>query len=147
MNKRRIAEEETEEEEAEELDGILKDGQSVRVSLFMRDGSISPDLLPHQRGKALHQEDAVARRFGLSDALQLHRPGFRRNTDVAALARVQQAYTDAETADANAWKGAARTHDAGDKAPAQRQDPAIDVKQAAYAEYEKRMSNAWRNPR
>ncbi len=148
MSKRRKSaeeEEELEEETEDERSGILRDGQRVRVSLLMRDGAINPDLLPHQRAKALHQtEDAVARRFGLSDAQQLHRPGFRRNTDVAALARVQQAYTDAEIADANAWKGAARNHDAGDKAPAQRQDPAIDVKQAAYADYDERMSNAWR---
>src|SRR6476469_190635 len=105
-----IAEIEAEEEEQEqEVDGILRDGQSVRVSLFMKDGSISPDLTPHQRAKALHQTqtaDAVARRFGLSDAMQLHKPGFRRNTDVAALERTRQAYAAAETADANAWKGA-----------------------------------------
>jgi hypothetical protein len=105
MNKRKksIAEEE------EELDDILRDGQSVRVPLYLRDGAINPDLTPTQRAKALQQtqtEDAVARRFGLTDAMQLHRPGFRRNTDAGALARVQQAYTDAETADANAWKGA-----------------------------------------
>jgi len=107
MNKRRKS---IAEEEEEELDDILRDGQSVRVPLYLRDGAISPDLTPHQRAKALHQTqtaDAVARRYGLSDAMQLHKPGFRRNTDVAALARVQQAYTDAETADANAWKGAA----------------------------------------
>ena len=95
------------EDDEDERSGILRDGQRVRVSLFLKDG-INPDLLPHQRAKALHQtEDAVARRFGLSDALQLHRPGFRRNTDVGALARVQQAYTDAEMADAEAWRNPA----------------------------------------
>ena len=53
---------------------------------------------------ARQTEDAVARRFGLSDALQLHRPGFRRNTDAGALARVQQAYTAYDAADAQAYK-------------------------------------------
>ncbi len=199
MSKRRKSaeeEEELEEETEDERSGILRDGQRVRVSLFMRDGSISPDLLPHQRAKALHQtEDAVARRFGLSDAQQLHRPGFRRNTDVAALARVQQAYTDAEAADREAWRnpsvrldydeyGGSEERNTGTGAPAKgsgapagayplsagegsacsvngqagtlvrqgnwlvcqprSQDAAIDAKQAAYADYDERMSNAWR---
>ena len=57
--------------EEEGNDGILKDGQSVRVALYMRDGTINPDLLPHQRAKAAQQtEDAVARRFGLTDGQQ-----------------------------------------------------------------------------
>ena len=52
--------------------------------------SINPRLTPTQRGKAAQQtEDAVARRFGLTDGLQLHKPGFRRVTDAAALERVQ----------------------------------------------------------
>ena len=144
MNKRKsIAEIEAEESE-EEVDGILRDGQSVRVSLFMRDGAINPDLTPTQRGKAMHQTgDAAARRYGLSDALQLHKPGFRRNTDAGALARVQQAYTDAESADANAWKGAARNHDAGDKPPPQRQDPGLDAREAAYLAYDEEMATAY----
>ena len=49
-------------------------------------------------------EDAVARRFGLSDGLQLHKPGFRRDTDAAALARVQEAYAAYDAADAAAYK-------------------------------------------
>jgi hypothetical protein len=115
MNKRRksIAEVEAEEEEENEENedqrsGILKDGQSVRVSLFMRDGStINPDLTPTQRAKALHQtqtEDAIARKYGLSDARQLHRPGFRRNTDAAALERSRAAYAAYDAADAVAYK-------------------------------------------
>src|SRR6476660_5907723 len=106
MNKRKKS---IAEEEEEELDDILRDGQSVRVPMYLRDGAINPDLTPTQRAKALQQtqtEDAVARRFGLTDAMQLHKPGFRRNTDVAALERTRQAYADADTADANAWKGA-----------------------------------------
>jgi hypothetical protein len=140
-----MAEIEAEEEETEdERSDILRDGQRVRVSLLMRDGAINPDLLPHQRAKALHQtEDAVARRFGLSDAQQLHRPGFRRNTDVAALARVQQAYADAEAADANAWKGGPlrQGHGKVEPAPDQRQD--LDAKQAAYEAYDREMAQAY----
>ena len=46
-----------------------------------------PRLDAAQRAKAAQQtEDAVARRFGLSDARQLHRPGFRYNTDSAGAA-------------------------------------------------------------
>src|SRR6476646_4151800 len=103
MNKRKksVAEEE------EELDDILRDGQSVRVPLYLRDGSISPDLTPHQRAKALHHTqtaDAVARRYGLSDAIQLRRPGFRRNTDAGALERSRAAYAAYDAADAVAYK-------------------------------------------
>ena len=67
---------------------------------ILRDGGINPNLLPHQKAKAMQQtQDAAARGFGLTDGLQLHRPGFRRVTDAAALERSRQAYNDAEAAD------------------------------------------------
>jgi hypothetical protein len=130
--------------EEEGNDGILQDGQSVRVALYMKDGSINPRLTATQRGKAAQQtEDAIARRFGLSDGLQLHRPGFRRVTDAAALARVQQAYTAYDAADAQAYKHG-QPSDAGG-VPDRRQDAAVfDSKAAAYAEYDRDMANAWR---
>jgi hypothetical protein len=130
--------------EEEGNDGILKDGQSVRAALYMKDGSINPRLTATQRGKAAQQtEDAIARRFGLSDGLQLHRPGFRRVTDAAALARVQQAYTAYDAADAQAYKHG-QPSDAGG-VPDRRQDAAVfDSKAAAYAEYDRDMANAWR---
>ena len=60
----------------------------LRVPLYLKDGAINPNLTATQRGKAAQQtEDAVARSFGLSDGLALHRPGFRRVTDAAALER------------------------------------------------------------
>ena len=91
--------------EEEGNDGILRDGQSLRVPLYLRDGAINPRLTPTQHGKAAQQtEDAVARRFGLTDGLQLHKPGFRRVTDAAALERVQQAYNAYDAADAAAYK-------------------------------------------
>ena len=49
-------------------------------------------------------EDKIARNFGLSDSLAMHRPGFRRVTDAAALDRVAQAYLDADIADVNRWR-------------------------------------------
>ena len=71
----------------------------------MRDGSLNPRLTPTQRSiAATNTEDAVARRFGLTDGLQLHRPGFRRVTDAAALERSRQAYMDYDAADAVAYK-------------------------------------------
>jgi len=75
--------------------------------------------------------------------LQLHRPGFRRVTDAAALARVQQAYTAYDAADAQAYKHG-QPSDAGG-VPDRRQDAAVfDSKAAAYAEYDRDMANAWR---
>jgi hypothetical protein len=167
---------EYEEEEEQNADSILRDGERLRVPLYMRDGSVNPDLLPHQRAKAAQQtQDAVARKFGLSDALQFHRPGFRRNTDAAALERILQAYADAEIEAANAWKGNATTDQrAGDPCTCRgpeylddfgsqgtlqlrngdwvcvpnkkRQDAAsFDSKAQAYAEYDREMANAWRS--
>jgi hypothetical protein len=46
---RLLSEYEEEEEEEEYGDAILKDGQTLRVPLYMRDGAINPNLLPHQR--------------------------------------------------------------------------------------------------
>ena len=97
-----------EEENEENEDALLKDGETFRVPLYMRDGAINPDLTQSQRAKAgAHQQyqDAAARKFGLTDGLQLHRPGFRYNTDAAAQERTRQAYNDYDAADANACEG------------------------------------------
>src|SRR5580700_3709882 len=79
---------------------VLKDGCSLRVPLFMADGSINPTLTFEQRlvaqkaqqalrDKAITEKEAPmpkqqhtmtdAKRFGLQDASALHRPGFRFN--------------------------------------------------------------------
>lgn len=103
--------EELEELEEEDSRGILRDGQSVRVPLYMRDGSINPSLTPTQRAKAQHDQqtaDAQARKFGLQDALQLHRPGFRYNTDAAARTRIAQAYEAYDAATQTPGKPPAR---------------------------------------
>ena len=161
-----------EEEDSAFRDGILRNHAVARVPLYMKDGSINPNLTPTQRGKAAQQtQDAVARRFGLTDGLQLHRPGFRRNTDSAALERSRQAYADADTQAANAWRG--NDQRAGDPCTVRgpeypldfgsagtlqkrngdwvcvpnkkRHDAAaLDSKVAAYADYDREMANAWR---
>ena len=100
-------EEKLEEEGAFDSRGLLKDGHSTTIKMYMKDGSINPNLTATQRAKAAQQtqtQDAVARRFGLTDGLQLHRPGFRRVTDAAALERVQEAYRAYDSADAAAYK-------------------------------------------
>ena len=186
--------EELEEEGAFDSRGLLKDGHATRVKMYMRDGAINPNLLPHQRAKAAQQtEDAAARRFGLQDGLQLHKPGFRRNTDAAALERVQEAYAAYDAADSVAYKqprefggdeprltgagapgrgsgapagaypyaaaseGASCTSNGApgrlrqvngklECVPDRRQDAAtFDAKQAAYDEYDRIASNAWRS--
>ena len=176
MVKRRKPEQEEEQEtEEENEDSILRDGHSLRVPLYLKDGAINPELTPSQRAKALaHQQtqDAVARRFGLRDALQLHRPGFRYNTDHAALERTRQAYADVDAQAANAWKGSNQgvggpctvrgpeyPLDFGSPGtlqkrngelvcvPNQRRDAAaLDAKAQAYADYDREMANAWRGP-
>ena len=157
---------EDEDDSAFDRNGILRDGAVTRVRLVMRDGAINPRLTATQRAKAAQQtEDAVARRFGLTDGLQLHKPGFRRVTDAAALERVQQAYNDVDAAAPSAWRsdasGSFRGQQAGDQCmingapshlndklecvPDRRQDAAtFDAKAQAYADYDREMANAWR---
>jgi hypothetical protein len=68
---------------------VLKDGRSIKVPLFLRDGAINPDLNEVQRAMAL---DAVARRNAS------HRPGFRYGVkDAAARDARRQSYIDYET--------------------------------------------------
>jgi hypothetical protein len=112
MNKRKRseAEEEIEEEETEdERSGILRDGQRVRVSLFMRDGAINPNLTPTQRAKALAAQQTLVS-DGSSNPMAMHKPGFRYLTDANRRAigdaAKAKAYQEVEQADANAWKGA-----------------------------------------
>ena len=109
----------------------------------MKDGAINPELTPTQRAKA-QTEDAVARKFGLTDARQLHRPGFRYNMDHAAFERTRQAYALADQEAANAWKGGAAVTVRGD---APRKDAALtDARAEAYRLYDEEMANAWRGP-
>ena len=90
---------------------------------------------------------ALARRFGLTDGLQLHRPGFRYNTDAAAVERTRQAYADAEAADANAWRDNSSVKPPATPAlePRKPPHPATDARAEAYRAYDEEMQNAWRS--
>ena len=82
------------EEEEEQDDSIVADGGRVRVRLDMMDAV--------QRDVAKHAPTGI-------DPAR-HRPGFRDSRDTAALDALEQAYRDADLADANAWQ----SHDEGD---------------------------------
>ena len=126
--------------------GLLRDGKSVRVSLMMRDG-----MSPSQRAVA---EDALARRFGLRHALDLHQCGPRHCTDAAANDAREKAYQEMCDELMNAWRtpsaplpapGAA----ARDATPARPVYDAAEgrrIKQAAWREMVDEMTNAWRGP-
>jgi hypothetical protein len=147
--------------------GLLKDGRRMRVSVMMRDSA--SDV---QRAVA---EDAVARRFGLRHALDLHQPGPRFCTDAAANAECARAYAEMCDEMQNAWRtpaadaGGPRCQKPGDQctingAPGHlnerlecvpdRQDarPVYDaaescrIKAAAYQQMVDEMTSAWKGP-
>src|SRR5262245_38510960 len=68
----------TYEEEGEEDDEILKDGQSIRVPMYLMDGSVNPALDATQRavGKGA-QVSKLLVDDGTGNSLNLHKPGFR----------------------------------------------------------------------
>jgi hypothetical protein len=85
-------------------DPVLRDGQTLRVPLHMRDG-VSPMQREVMADKAARlADDAVAKRFGLSDALDLHRPGPRYCVDAAARAHVEEVYQDEKRKLQDAWR-------------------------------------------
>ena len=86
------------DDDAFDENGLLKDGRRMRVSMMMRDST--SDV---QRAVA---EDAVARRFGLRHALELHQPGPRYCTDAAGQRRARQAYQEMCDDLQNAWRNA-----------------------------------------
>ena len=96
----------TYEEEAEE-DAVLKDGETLRVPMWLMDGSPNPALSPLQQAVAASQNKLLVS-DGSNDPLAMHRPGFRYSTDpaerAAADAALAEAYAARELADANAWQ-------------------------------------------
>jgi hypothetical protein len=158
------------EEEEETEDAIMKDGETRRVPMFLRDGAINPALNATQRAVVEHK---AARSFGLSDALALHKPGFRDARDSTALDALEKAYREADLADTQAYKhligwggldatGEFRGQREGDQCtingapghlrktgdkfeciPDQRDAAALDAKQRAYLDYDAYMSHAW----
>jgi hypothetical protein len=75
---------------------ILPDGGKLRVPMMLRDAdTLTPMRLA---------QDAVARRFGLRHALDLHQPGPRFCTDAAANDAKRQAYLDSVRDLTEAWR-------------------------------------------
>jgi hypothetical protein len=93
------------EEEEEADDGIVADGQRVRVPMWAMD-ALQRDVANHA-GQPLVTD-------GTDNPLALHRPGFRVAADraqrQAADAALTQAYEEVALRDANAW----RTNDEND---------------------------------
>jgi hypothetical protein len=140
------------EEEENEDAAILQDGQRVRVSLFMRDGTtINPNLTPSQRAKALHNQPLVT--DGSSNPMAMHKPGFRYLSDARQRAIndgiKNEAYQEVEKAAANAWRNTGGmesntgTGAPGRSASAPAPRDAADAKAAAYAAYDAEMAVAY----
>jgi hypothetical protein len=156
---------------------VLKDGQSIRVPLYLMDGKPNPALDPAQRALALSFADQQrAKRFGLSDAADLHRPGHRYLVDEKARDAKAAAYQDYEDSQAEAWRsppiseGSRRPRGAQpggscvvDGRPGHLrdisgellciadnsilgEDHALNDREAAHAEHRHYLENAWRNP-
>ena len=102
--------------EEEEEDGVLKDGQSIRVPLLLMDGiTPNPKLDAVQRDVAKDaRATCVVDAFGNGDRYALSKPGARylasnpSTTDHAVMATREQlladAYQEVEQRDANAWR-------------------------------------------
>jgi hypothetical protein len=78
-------------------DGVLRDGETFRVPMMLRDGS-TVDLEPWQ-ADVIH-----AHRLGLDDGLALHKPGPRYCTDQVDLDAKAKAYADGVREMCDAWK-------------------------------------------
>ena len=91
-------------------DPVLRDGQTLRVPLHMRDHeTLSPQQREVMADKAARLSlDDAARRFGLDDGLALHKPGQRFSTDQAGLDAKAKAYADGVREMCDAWKQSAR---------------------------------------
>ena len=81
-------------------DDVIPDGGRLRVSMMMRDGMSE---MQRSVADAKAMRDA-AKRFGLRDAADLHRPGPRFTTDQAARARVEQARAEWIDEMTTAWQ-------------------------------------------
>jgi hypothetical protein len=87
-------------------DVVIRDGQRIVVPMAMKDS-----MSPIQRAvveDAERRADDAAKRLGLADALDLHRPGQRFSTDQAACDARERAYQDSKRELQDAW----RTRDA-----------------------------------
>jgi hypothetical protein len=138
-------------------DSILKDGQHLRVPMFMKDGiTPNPALSPVQRAIAV-THDAATFDASTFDAAS-HRPGHRYANDSVPMNDAQRlrygvfdtakekAYADRDRDLTEAWRGntGAGAGTGSDTNNDSRRDaqPTMD---AVYSEYDLRMENSWRN--
>ena len=139
-------------------DDILKDGQTLRVPMIMRDGAPNRDLTPLQLeiARASRQRDAqqnhmtVVDALGRSDQLHLRRPGARyavydagsneHAVQQTLRAMRDEAYAFASADASNAWKKG------GNREIGMSLDSAsiTDARERAYEDYQNYISNAWR---
>jgi hypothetical protein len=139
-------------------DETLRDGQTMRVPMMMRDGSPNRDLTPLQLeiARASRQRDArqnhmtIVDALGRSDQLHLRRPGARyfsadghgveHAVQQTLRAIRDEAYASASADASNAWKKNTN-HEIGMSID----NAAItDARDRAVADYEAYISNAWR---
>jgi hypothetical protein len=139
-------------------DDILKDGQTLRVPMMMRDGSPNRDLTPLQLeiARASRQRDAQQNHMTVVDALgrssqfylscpgpryAVHDAGSNEHAIQQTLRAMRdEAYRSVEAEASNAWKGSNREIGMSlDSASI------TDARERAYADYDTYISNAWRN--
>lgn len=147
--------EEWEEEDAFEPNGMLKDGYSLRVPLYMKDGTPVDDgfsramVDSYKRSRNGTDTSAVLVTDGSDDPWALHRPGPRYLADAnarnAANVELAKAYAEYDADQSERW----RSNSTLECVPDRKSDalPAMDAREAAYAAYDKEMAEAWRNTR
>ena len=89
-------------EEEDDDDGVLKPNRILRVPMMMRDGMSAIQRTSSRSDEKMRRH--AAQRFGLNDALDLHKPGQRFSVDAAARARVEQARAEGIREMCDAWK-------------------------------------------
>jgi hypothetical protein len=132
-------------------DDILKDGETLTVKMYMKDGSPNPSLTPVQLAIAATYD---AMTFDAS----LHRPGHRYANDAAPLedaqrlrygvfdAAKEKAYADSDRDLTEAWRG--NTGAGTSSGSTTNNDSCRDAQptmDAVYSEYDLRIQNSWRN--
>ena len=143
------------EDTAFKPNGVLKDGYSLRVPLYMKDGSFVDDGFSRamvdslKRSRSGTDASAVPVTDGSDDPWALHRPGPRYLADAtarnAANAELAKAYAEYDADQSERWRGNNKL----ECVPARKTDatPVMDAVEQAYAEYDKEMAEAWRNVR
>jgi hypothetical protein len=150
---------------------ILKDGQTLRVPMIMRDGAPNRDLTPLQLeiARASRQRDAqqnhmtVVDALGRSDQLHLRRPGARyfsadghgveHAVQQTLRAMRGQMYDDIKEEVSNRWRTPSQPPSAypvegrSDAKSDAKSDamPVTDTREAAYEAYDAWLRDAWRH--